>query len=43
MEDTKSIVFAIECLDGSEGILTEVGKKSLTFLKILFRIEFHIS
>ena len=45
MEETESIDLTVGCLDGSEGILTEVGKKSLTFSKILFLNEckFYIS
>ena len=39
MEDIESMDLAVECLDGTEGFFTEVGKQFLTFAKMLFRIE----
>ena len=44
MEDTDQIDYAVGCLDGSDGIFTDDGKKSLTFSKSLSGIEckFHV-
>ena len=36
MEETESIDFAVGCLDGSEGILTEIGKKPWLFQRFYF-------
>ena len=39
MEDADQIDYAVGCLDGSDRIFTDDGKKPLTFLKSLFWIE----